>query len=130
VSGRAAVVAALLAALRAEPGLAGVGVFDGEAGRAALPHVVVGEPVLAEWATKSWAGLEGRVAIALWDGGEAPGRVRGWLGAVEAAVGAVPAVLGDGWRSVQLRVVRSRVERASGRWRGTAEVLVRVWREG
>jgi hypothetical protein len=37
--------------------------------------------------------------------------------------------LGEGWRVVRLALVRSRVLRVGDRWRGTAEFLVRMYRE-
>ncbi len=122
--------AAVVARLRADPALAGVAVFDAPPVRAALPHAVVEEAVLGEWGTKSFAGHEARFAVLVWDAGERPVRLRALLGAVEAAVGSLPAELGGGWRVAGARVVRSRLARASGeRWVGSVDVFVRMWRE-
>jgi hypothetical protein len=122
--------AALAAHLRGCPALAGCAVFDAPPVRGGLPFVVVEEPVLADASASGWAGREGRVTVSIADAGERPVRLRGLLDAVEAWVAALPAAIGDGWRVVLLKPVRSRVVRSGGgdRWSGTAEFQVRMWR--
>ena len=127
---RALLIAGVVARLRAAPALRAVAVFDAPPVRAALPHALVEEPVLADWGTKDWRGREGRLAVTLVDGGERPVRLRGLLAAVEDWLPDMPPDLGAGWRLVQLRFLRSRMIRsgqASGeRWTGTAEFMVRM----
>lgn len=118
---------AVLAALGRVEGLLA---FDAPPVRAAVPYAVVEEPVLVDWSTKSWAGLEGRVSVAVHDEGERPARLREILGRAEAAVAAMGPDLGDGWRIAQVALARSRVARAGGRWVGVGEFVVRVWRAG
>ncbi|HEX8383372.1 MAG TPA: DUF3168 domain-containing protein [Sphingomonas sp.] len=130
MSARAVLAAAVVATLREHPALAGVAVFDAPPVRGTLPHLVVEEAVLGDWGTKSWAGHEARLAVVIWDAGERPVRLRGLLGDVEAAVTALPVVLGEGWRIADTRVVRSRVARSGAeRWVGSVEIVVRMWRE-
>ena len=129
MSARELAQAAGVAALRAARGEAAA-VFDAPPVRAALPHVVVEQPELVDWSSKDWRGREGRIVVAAYDGGERPVRLRALAAAIEDAVAAVPAVLGDGWRVANLRFVRSRVARAAGdRWVATSEFVVRVYRE-
>jgi hypothetical protein len=121
--------------LRAQGPLAGVAVFDAPPVRAALPYLVVEEPVCADWSTKSWAGVEARVAVTLFDAGERPARLRGLLAAVEAAVAVMPPALDGGWRVARVALARSRIAQVRGtgaggdRWLGQAEFVARVWRE-
>jgi hypothetical protein len=126
MSARAALQAAVVAALKG----AGVVAFDAPPVRAALPHAVVEEAVLADWSTTTWEGREGRLSIRFLDAGERPVRVRAAIDTGEAAVAAMAAAIGEGWRVVQLRVVRSRLVRSGERWVGTSEFLVRMWRDG
>jgi hypothetical protein len=130
MSARAVLAAAVAARLRAEPALAGLAVFDAPPVRAALPYAVVEEAVFAPWGTKTWAGREARFAMILWDAGERPTRLRELLGTVDEAAEALPVALGQGWRTVSARVVRSRIARAPpDRWIGSVECVVRMWRE-
>jgi hypothetical protein len=128
---RAVLIAAVAARLRACPALRGVTVFDAPPVRSGLPHVLIEEPVLADWGAKDLRGREGRLAVTIADGGERPERLRVLLAAAEAWVPAMPPELGAGWRLVQLRFLRSRIVRpGSGmgeRWTGTAEFMVRGW---
>lgn len=127
MSAREALVAAVCACLRER--LDGCAVFDAPPVRAAVPYAVVDEPVMAPWGTKSWTGHEVRVAVGIWDEGERPVRLRGLLGAVEAAVVELPPDLGDGWRVVRVELARSRIGRGPGeRWVARAAFGVRVWR--
>ncbi len=123
---RALLIAGVVARLRAAPALRDVAVFDAPPVRAALPHALVEEPVLADWDTKDWRGREGRLAVTLADGGERPVRLRGLLATVEDWLPDMPPDLGAGWRLVQLRFLRSRLVRSGERWTGTAEFMVRM----
>lgn len=129
MSARERLQAAVTAALRAAEGLAGVAVFDAPPVRAAAPHALVEEPVLADWSTKDMAGREGRIAVLLRDGGERPARLRELAGAAEEAVLAMPAPLGAGWRVVSLAFVRGRMVRDRSGWVATSEFRVRMLRE-
>lgn len=120
---------AIIAALRGAPGLADAALFDAPPARAALPHGVVGEPLLADWSTKDMAGREGRVAVTLRDGGERPVRLRELAGAAEAAVLAMPRALGGGWRIVSLAFVRGRIVRERQGWAATSEFRIRMLQE-
>ncbi|WP_375382383.1 DUF3168 domain-containing protein [uncultured Sphingomonas sp.] len=130
--------AAVVAALAAEPALAGVAVFDAPPSRAAPPYAVVDEPVLTDWGAKGWTGREGTLAVLVQDagggGGERPVRLRALAGAVEAALPGLDAALGPGpnggWRLATIRLSRSRITRAAGdRWVASVEWRVRIYRE-
>jgi hypothetical protein len=126
MSARELLVAAVAARLRPLPAT----VFDAGPVRGGVPHVVVEEPVLADWGASGLTGQEGRLVVTLADEGERPVRLRALLAAVEAAVPDTPRLLGKGWRIANLRLVRSRLATtAPGRWRGTAEFVVRLYRE-
>ncbi|MBO9712962.1 DUF3168 domain-containing protein [Sphingomonas sp.] len=106
------------------------GVFDAPPVRAARPYALVEEAVLVDWGTKDMAGREGRLAVSLFDGGERPERLRALAGAVEDALAAMPAELGEGWRVVTLGFVRSRIVRDREGWRGVSEFQVRMLKAG
>ena len=128
MSAREVLLAATIARLRGTAGLAGAGVFDAPPVRAALPYVQVEEPLLADWSTKSWAGREGRLTVLVLDGGERPVRLRTLLAAAEAAVLAMPADLGAGWRLATVTLARSRLTRGNAdRWTAAAEFQVRLY---
>lgn len=125
MSARANLQTAVVAALEG----AGVTAFDAPPVRGGLPYVVVDEAVLADWGTKTWEGREGRVTLRFHDGGERPTRLRDAIELGEAVLVTLPAAVGDGWRVVQMRPVRSRIVRSGDRWVGTSEFLVRMWRQ-
>ena len=102
-----------------------VPVFDAPPVRGARPHVLIEEPVLADWSTKDWRGCEARLAVIARDAGERPVRVRALLALASDAVLAMPAAL-DGWRMVTLRPGRERIVRARDEWVGAAEFIVRM----
>jgi hypothetical protein len=105
--------------------------FDAPPVRAAVPYAVVEDAVLARWGGAGIDGREGRVRIMLHDAGERPVRLRGLSAAVEAAVAGFSGDVGEGWRVVALRLVRSRTVRAGGgeRWTATSEFAVTIYRE-
>lgn len=120
--------AALAAALRGQ-GLAVTGVFDAPPVRAARPYALVEESVLGDWGTKDMAGREGRVAIALFDGGESPARLRALAGEAEEAILAMPRAIGGGWAVVSTLLLRARISReGEGRWKSVSEFRVRMLR--
>ena len=120
MSARATLHAAIADTLRADAGLEALaGVFDAPPVRASLPHAVVEEPLFADWSTKDMAGREGRIAVALYDGGERPGRLRGLAEAAENAVLGMDRELPGGWR----------IARAGNGWSATSEFRVRMLKE-
>jgi hypothetical protein len=125
MSAREALLAAVVAAVR---GNVSVTVFDAPPGRGALPYVLVEEPVLADWSTKDWEGVEARFALLVRDGGARPVRVRSLLAQAADAVLAMGSP--EGWRLVTLRRTRERVVRSGEVWTGAAEFVARIYREG
>lgn len=105
--------------------------FDAPPVRAALPHAVVEDAVLARWGGAGIDGREGRVRIVLHDAGERPVRLRALAAQVEGAVAALTGDIGGEWRVVALRLVRSRVVKSGGgdRWTATGEFAVKLYRE-
>lgn len=102
-----AVRGALAAALRAEPALAGVALFEGDAPPAVLPRIEVAEPQGIDWSAKGFRGRELRTAVTV---RVAEGQ-RGRLGTIAAAVERAGEELsGDagGWRIVNAVFLRSR----------------------
>jgi hypothetical protein len=118
--------AALVEALA---GLEVTQVFDAPPVRAARPYALVEDAWLTDWGTKDMAGREGRFAIALFDAGERPVRLRALAGAAEAAIEAMPRGLGQGWAIASLVLLRSRISReGDGRWQSVSEFRVRMLR--
>jgi hypothetical protein len=122
--------AAIVRQLRTRAALDGCAVFDMPPMRAALPHAVVEDPVLASWDAATVTGREGRITISVRDGGERPTRLRRLQGQVEDLVATMPTDLGgEGWRVVRLRLMRSRIARGKAeQWTATSEFEVRVYR--
>ncbi|MDE0879108.1 MAG: DUF3168 domain-containing protein [Sphingomonas bacterium] len=129
MSARILLQAGVLAALQE----AGLAAFDAAPLRRAMPHVVVEEPVLGAMDATGVVGRVGTIAVSVTDagagGGERPERLRMTLGAVEAAVGAMPRDLPESWRIAGLRLGKSRIVRGkSEAWIGTSEFQVRLFR--
>lgn len=105
--------------------------FDSPPVRAALPHAVVEDAVLARWGGAGIDGREGRVRIMLHDAGERPVRLRTLAAQVEEAIAALSGAIDGGWRVVALRLVRSRIVKSGGgdRWTATGEFAVKLYRE-
>lgn len=103
-------------------------VFDAPPARAPALHLVVDEPVLADWSAKGVTGREGRVSVRLQDRGERPLRLRTLTGLVEDAIEMMDAELGEGWRIVALLLVRSRIVRSADGWMAMSEFRVRMMR--
>lgn len=110
--------------------LTGMGrVFDAPPVRAAMPYVVVDDPVLAAGDAVGVAGRSGTVAVSCIDGGVSPDRVRALLAEVEARMASLPAQVGEGWRVTAVRLARSVVGQGKGeRWTATSVFAVRMFR--
>ena len=122
------VQAAAVSAVRAVSGEANV--FDAPPGRAAVPFVVIEPPLLVDWSAKDWRGREGRLTVSAQDRSERPARLRELAAEIENAVEAMPPDLGEGWRLVSARLVRSRIARSGDdRWTAAVEFVVRIYRE-
>ena len=107
----------------------GCTVFDAPPVRGALPHAVVEEPALGDWSTKTWVGREGQLVVSVHDAGERPLRLRTLAAAVEERLAAMMPDLGERWRLVAMRLVRTRLLRGPGdRWTATVVMQVRLWR--
>lgn len=130
MSAEVAVRGAVVAALRGDADLmAGLnGVFDGTPGRASAPYGVVGDCVALDWGAKDVEGRELTLTVSLFDVGEAPSRLAGLLGRVDAVLRAVGSA--EGWRVVGARLVRSRLSRTGARdgWQALADYRLRVVR--
>lgn len=119
---------AFVSALEAHPAIAAAycGVFDGPPPRNAFPYISVTDGLVSDWSTKSELGRELRMALTVWDDGEAATRLQDLMGHVEDAVAALPRDL-PGWRIASLVFVRSFVTRdAAGPWAGLVEYRVRL----
>lgn len=126
MSVQAVLQAALVEALA---GLEVTQVFDAPPVRAARPYALVEEAWLTDWGTKDMAGREGRFAVALFDAGERPARLRMLAGAVEAAIEAMPRSLDQGWTVASLVLLRARISReGDSRWQSVSEFRVRMLR--
>ena len=108
MSAGAAVRAALEAALRAEPGLAGVGVHGSAQPSGELPRVELGEPGITDWSAKDWSGREVRTAVTVRVAAGQAARLGALVGAVEQ-VGLALGGTRDGWRVVGAALIRTRV---------------------
>lgn len=131
MSAAIAVQQALVAALNVDAGVSAIatGVFDGAPAEQPLPYVAVGDGQTSDWSTKTEAGREVRVVLAVVDDGEMPSRLHRLIAACEAAVESMARVT-DGWRVASVTLVRSRVVRErAGRWVGWLEYRVRVLAE-
>ena len=119
---------AVLAALAAEPAIAGQanGVFLERPVRAPTPYLVLGEMLSADWSAKDIVGREVRLVIRIVDVGESWSRAVLLQGAASAAIEALPRDLG-GWRLGSVVMLRARTVRdgASG-WLGTVEYRLRA----
>jgi len=127
----AALVAAVTAALRRVSGLSGV--FDGAPPQAGDAHAVVQAGPETDWGHTSGEGAEGRFALLVRCGREAPGRARLLGEAARAAVAAIGLGPETGWQLVNLTMLRSRVARsgppgAGPGWTSATEYRARLLR--
>ena len=122
---RGAMTAALTDAIGAEV----TAVFDAPPLRSAMPYALVEEAQLSDWSTKDMAGRAGRVSVVIHDAGEQPERLRGLAERAEAAIGAIPSALDDGWRIAALTLTRSRiVQQGERHWSALIEFRVGMLR--
>ena len=124
----AAVQAALVAVISGNvPLMAEVtGIYDGPPPRAAFPYLIISGGGSSDWSTKTARGRELRVALTLWDDGQAAARLHRLMTLVEDAVAVLPRDL-PGWRVASVAFVRSLVARdAAGPWAGLIEFRVRI----
>ena len=119
---------AVIAALEAHPVLsaAGMHIFDGAPERSTYPYAVVSDGLVTDWSTKTEVGREVRLALTLWDDGEAADRTHALMGAMADAMAALPAAV-PGWQIVTCTFIRSLIARdADGPWAGLVEHRVRM----
>ncbi len=119
---------AVIAALEAHPALsaAGVMVHDGVPERSAYPYVAVSDGLVTDWSTKTEVGREVRLALTLWDDGEAADRTHALMAAMAEGMAALPASV-PGWQIVTCTFIRSVIARdADGPWAGLVEHRVRM----
>lgn len=119
--------AALVAALSAAPGIAGVApVFDGAPPRQPFPYIVLGDGLQFDWSTKTEAGREHRVGLVIWDETGRTARLQALVAAADIAVAGLPAALPTN-RIVTIVPVRTRLSRPpSGPWAGLVEYRIRT----
>ena len=103
VSGGEAVRLALLAALRADPALAGIGT---EGGGEELPSLRVEAGQVTDWSTKDAVGREVRTAVTLRVSVGQAERLPGLVAVAEAAGCALGGAL-NGWRVASAVLLRS-----------------------
>lgn len=119
-----ALTGAVMASLRAAPGLSGVS--DGVPAQSADAHASLDMGPEVDWGHKNGAGAEVRFAVLVRCGGEAPDRARRLLEAVRGQVETIGPAIG-GWRLVSLAFQRARILREPGpRWIGAAEYRARL----
>lgn len=120
-----AVRAGVLAALRAAPELEVTRVVEGVT-KATPPFVQLRDVGASDWGTKDRAGRELRVGVTVRDVADLPGRVEALAAAAEAALLALPRVLGR-WRVASVVLTRSLVlSEGERRWAVLVDVRVRV----
>jgi hypothetical protein len=127
VSAATELQAALVAALAAAPGIAGVApVFDGAPPRQPYPYLVLGDGLQFDWSTKTEAGREHRVGLVIWDEAGRTTRLQALVAAAEAAVTGLGAMLPTN-RIVSTFLVRTRLSRpVTGPWAGLVEYRIRT----
>jgi hypothetical protein len=90
-----------------------VPVYDGAPPRAEFPYIVISDSPVTDWSTKTERGREIRLALNIWDDGEAAESLRTLMIAVEAAIENFPRDL-PGWRVASLVFLRSLISREPG----------------
>jgi Protein of unknown function (DUF3168) len=123
-----ALQAAAIAALQAHPVLSAelTGVYDGPPPRAGFPYISVTDGLVTDWSTKTAAGREIRLALTVWDNGEAASRLHTLMGHAEDAIAGMARDL-PGWRVASNVFLRSLVARdPAGPWAGLVEHRIRI----
>jgi hypothetical protein len=85
--------------------------YDGAPPRAAFPYIVISDSPVTDWSSKTEQGREIRLALTIWDDGEAAESLRTLMIAVEAAMDNFPRDL-PSWRVASLIFLRSLISRA------------------
>lgn len=119
---------ALVAALRADPGIADVvhGIFDGVAPEAVMPYVTIGAGIVTDWSHKTSTGREHRVAINVWDVSAGAARVQQLIARIEVAVATIGGV-GEAHRIASTLFLRSFVIKdPDGATQGVVEFRIRT----
>lgn len=111
-----AITGAVRAALAGQAALVAQvnGIFDAPPVRTPRPYLLVDDPVLTDWSTKDQDGREVRIAVLVRDTGQDRARARELADLVEAAIAAMPAALGDGWRVASCVLLRTRLVAEDG----------------
>jgi hypothetical protein len=130
MSAEAAAVAHMLALLSEDAALARVlhGVYGRPTARAAMPHLMLGAIVSADWGTKDRAGCELRIELRH---ASTSGPDEGIVAERIAAL--VPAMRGvaGGWEIVSARLIRSRSGHdRQGGWSQSFEIRCRCLERG
>ena len=114
----AALQAAVVAALGAAPGLAGLvgghAVFDRQVEGAGLPYLLLGPMTTFDWSTATEAGTEHVFTLEAWSGEAGKREAQAIVAAVRAALHDRRLPLAAG-TLVNLRLARVEVERIAGR---------------
>lgn len=119
---------ALYAALSASNAASLVsGIFDGPPVGAVFPYITIGPDLVSDASTKTETRREHRLAVTVWAATGAVSAVKPVMAAVEAAVLAMPKMLG-GYRLVTSDFLRSftRADPAGGLVSGTCEFRART----
>lgn len=129
VTAEGALIEAVLAALRAAPGLAALNrIGSGEAERAPVPHGWIAEISGVDWGTKDRVGRDVRLVLMLADRGDGD-RLAALCAAAELALLDLPRPIA-GWDHVGLRVLRIRAaQRRDGTRTAALEVRVRLLKQ-
>ena len=117
-----------IAALEAHPVLAQriTGVFDDPPVRAGFPYISIADGLSSDWSTKTAKGREIRLAMTIWDDGEAAARLHDLMSHAEEAIAAMARDL-PGWRVASNVFLRSLIARnPAGPWAGLIEHRIRV----
>lgn len=118
-------------ALRADASLGNAlnAVLDAPQPKAARPYALVEEPIGSDWGTVDAEGREFRVAVQLRFGSVHSEAIRRLADAVEAVIAKMPSALGDDWKIISRRLMRTRIQReSSDRWVTHTEFRPRVLR--
>ncbi len=119
---------AVVAALDVHPVLSEMltGIYDGPPPRAAFPYISIADGVVSDWSTKTELGREIRLALNIWDDGEAATRLHLLISHTDDAIAALPRDL-PGWRVASCVFLRSLIARdPAGPWAGLVEYRVRL----
>lgn len=128
MSAGAALQAAIVAALTAADGIAGVasGVFDGVPARAAFPYLAIGDTIGTDWSHKTGRGREHRIGVTIWDEAGRASRIRALMAAAGTAIEGIGPDL-PGNRIAGIVFLRERIVRdVAGPWAGLVEYRVRT----